>query len=329
MSELAIRVDTWDEFDRDEARFRRALTVIGVPLLALSLVISMWELTGIKEGGGDELPARYAQLLLERAQQQEEARPEPEPVVEEQPEPEVEEEVAEPEPEAEPTPEPEPEPPKQVDPAAQQRAARQRVERQFSSTFDALKDLRQDPIAGLNTPRPLQQNSAPAASTASSEAPSLITSNLRSGSGGVTAQRRDIATPRTALQDRQTTEVTSTIEASGGVGPRTDDKTGFGGDKRLQGRTLEEIQIVMDRHKGRLYSLYNRALRSDPTLQGKVVLEITIAPSGAVTGCTIVSSELNDPQLESRITSAVRLINFGAKDVSEITIKYPIHFIPS
>ncbi|NNJ93242.1 MAG: hypothetical protein HKP57_00655, partial [Halobacteria archaeon] len=48
-----------------------------------------------------------------------------------------------------------------------------------------------------------------------------------------------------------------------------------------------------------------------------------------VTRCDIVSSELGDPALGSKITSRVKLFNFGAKDVNEVTLTYPIDFLPA
>jgi TonB family protein len=87
--------------------------------------------------------------------------------------------------------------------------------------------------------------------------------------------------------------------------------------------------MVFDRNKGSIYSVYNRALRKDPTLQGKVVLKLTIAPSGKVTHCSLVSSELDDAALGSKITSRVKRFDFGAKEVAEVTITYPIDFLPA
>jgi TonB family protein len=95
------------------------------------------------------------------------------------------------------------------------------------------------------------------------------------------------------------------------------------------GRSIEEIQMVFDRNKGAIYSVYNRALRQDPTLQGKVVLQLTIAPSGQVTRCELVSSELHDATLGRKIAQRVKLFNFEARDVSEVTITYPIDFLPA
>jgi len=64
-------------------------------------------------------------------------------------------------------------------------------------------------------------------------------------------------------------------------------------------------------------------------LQGKIVLKLTIAPSGQVTMCKVVSSTLKAPALERKIELRVRLFNFGAKKVPAVTISYPIDFFPA
>ncbi len=61
--------------------------------------------------------------------------------------------------------------------------------------------------------------------------------------------------------------------------------------------------------------MYQRALRDNPNLQGKVVLELTIAADGSVQRCEIVSSELNDPELERKLVARVKSFRFEAKDV--------------
>ena len=100
-----------------------------------------------------------------------------------------------------------------------------------------------------------------------------------------------------------------------------------GGGKAARSR--EEIELVFDRNKGRIYSLYARALRDNAELQGKLVLEFTIAPNGEVTMCRVVSSELKDPDLERKIIALVRLFRFDPKDVDTITTTKPIDFFPA
>ena len=93
--------------------------------------------------------------------------------------------------------------------------------------------------------------------------------------------------------------------------------------------TSFEIQIVFDQNKSAIYSLYNRALRKDPTLQGKLVLRLTIAPSGKITDIELVSSELGDAALERKLVQRIKMFNFGAKQVDAVTLTYPIDFLPA
>ncbi len=87
--------------------------------------------------------------------------------------------------------------------------------------------------------------------------------------------------------------------------------------------------MIFDRNKGAIYSIYNRALRQNPTLQGKVVLKLTITPSGKVTECMVLSSELDDAALGDKVAQRVKRFDFGAQEVNEVTITYPIDFLPA
>jgi hypothetical protein len=100
---------------------------------------------------------------------------------------------------------------------------------------------------------------------------------------------------------------------------------GFG-----SGRTDEEIQIVFDRYKATLYRIYNKELRKDPTLRGKLLLRLTIEPGGEVSLCEVESTDLASPDLVTKIVARVKRFNFGPKDeVPPITILYPIDFLPA
>jgi TonB family protein len=101
------------------------------------------------------------------------------------------------------------------------------------------------------------------------------------------------------------------------------------GSSSKAARTREEIELVFDRNKSAIYAIYSRALRDNPALQGKVVLEVTIAPSGEVTDCRIVSSELNDAELERKLVARVKMFRFEAKDVAPMTTTKPIEFFPA
>ena len=94
-------------------------------------------------------------------------------------------------------------------------------------------------------------------------------------------------------------------------------------------RSREENELVFDKNKGVIFALYNRALRVDPSLEGKLVLRLTIAPDGTVTLCEVVSSELGDPDLENKLVARVKMFRFEAKNVEAITTTKPIDFFPA
>jgi hypothetical protein len=101
-------------------------------------------------------------------------------------------------------------------------------------------------------------------------------------------------------------------------------------DGLAPGRTDEEIQIVFDRYKATLYRIYNRELRKDPTLRGKILMRISIEPDGAVSLCQMESTDLASPELVARIVERIKRFNFGPKEgVQKMTILYPIDFLPA
>ncbi len=91
----------------------------------------------------------------------------------------------------------------------------------------------------------------------------------------------------------------------------------------------EDVTLVFEKNKGSLYSLYERARRTTQDLQGKLVLQITISPSGDVIDVKIISSELNNPELEAKIMSRVKTFKFDANGTKSVTVTYPIEFLPS
>jgi hypothetical protein len=157
---------------------------------------------------------------------------------------------------------------------------------------------------------------------------SMLTTNAPGSSGGIklAALSRSVGggsgDARGAVQGAALTHASSSIKA---IGP---------GNRPLSSgpglsRTDEEIQIVFDRYKASLYRLYNKELRRDPTLQGKMILRLTIEPSGSVSFCQLQSTDMNAPDLSAQVVDRVRTFDFGAKEVPAVTIVYPIDFLPA
>ncbi len=178
----------------------------------------------------------------------------------------------------------------------------------------------------------------------------LITSNATHGSGGINTAAYSRDTGGGGLAGRATTMVEGAAGGGGGGGPGggglgtkgsgTQAGNGVGGGANKAGnvqrgnsgkasRSLEEIRLVFERNKGAIYAIYNRALREDPALQGKVVLELKISPAGQVASCRLVSSELKAPELEQKLLARIRQFDFGAKEVDDMVVSWPLDFLPS
>jgi len=200
--------------------------------------------------------------------------------------------------------------------------ARERAQHSIDKFKDQLAELRQQ-----MADTPVETRNLTGVVGAQSHAErSLITARAGEGSAGITSapMSRGFGGGAGSLHGPDAAKVTSSIMQSG-LNARSP-SAGRGG---AAGRSEEEIATVFDRNKGAIYALYERALRMNPTLQGKLVLQFTIAPSGVVTRCRVVSSELHDPALEHEIVARVMLFRFEPEKVDPTTATKPIDFFPA
>jgi len=306
----------WESALEEEQRFRKILKQVAIAVAVLSLVLSFLPLPRVDRDRAAKIPPRFARLILEKPK----PLPPP-PIVIEKPKPE---ELKPEEPKVVKEQKPEPEPvirdePKPVD---RTEAARKKASVAGLLPFaDELADLRDNQaVANLTSSRHL----AGAAGAAERVERSMITSRAGKGSGGINTAGMSRNTGGSGLAGHDSTKVSSTV-AGLGAGPAVRRPTA----SDLPARSREEIEMVFDKNKGAIYALYNRALRRDPTLQGKLVLKLTIEPSGAVSFCEVVSSELTDEELLRKLVKRIKLFRFDAKDVATITTTKPIDFFPA
>lgn len=304
----------WDFLAEQEARFRDILKKVVIAVLVLTVIFSLLPIPELDLEQEETVPPRFAKLLLEK---REPPPPPPPPVVRNEPEP-VKPEPKPVEKKVEPEPvKPEPKP--EIDRAEQ---ARKKAAMAGLLPFaDELADLR-DNQAIANVTQ--QRNLAGAAGEASRAERSLITSKAGRASGGINTAAMSRDTGGGGLAGRDTTTVSSTVAGlDTGPGPQRS------GDSDRPARSREEIEMIFDKNKGAIYALYNRALRRDPTLQGKLVLRLTIEPSGAVSFCEVVTSDLGDDEFKRKLVQRVKLFRFLEKDVAPVTTTKPIDFFPA
>ena len=290
----------WEGDEEASARFRKILRVLLILLLLFSILFLV--LPKPKVSTVPDIPQRLAKVMLE-----EQAKPPPPP-----PAPKVQEK-----------PKVEPKPVPVAPPVDQKQKAHEKAQKQLNQVKDELADLRE-----IMDTKPLEVKNLSGAVGADAHAErSLITSKVGVGSGGITSAdtSRGFGGGAGSLTGHETTAVNSGVARSG-LNARPAAVSGGGG---RPARSREEVELVFDRNKGRLDSIYARAQRDNAELQGKLVLELTISPAGDVTACRVVSSELKDPDLERKIVALVRTYRFEAKDVDTITVNKPLEFFPS
>lgn len=305
----------WSNDFGQDRKFRRLLGTVLATLFVLSLVWPFIPTAEVDPNEIEEISPRIVKLLLEQ-------RPPPPPPpkpAEPEPAPEADP-IVEPEPEqvveAPPEPEPEPEP---IDTKQLAREKARAALLPFAEDLAQLADS--DILEKVADNRDLTMSVGEAARNERS----MITSKVGTASGGINTAALSRNTGGSGLTARTTTLVESSVQGinqNAGGARRT-------GSSRKASRSREEIELVFDRNKGVIFALYNRALRTDPTLEGKLVLRLTIDPSGIVSFCEIVSSELSDEELERRLVQRVKMFRFEARDVESITTTKPIEFFPA
>src|SRR6202795_3834408 len=151
----------------------------------------------------------------------------------------------------------------------------------------------------------------------------IISSKVGGSSGGISGPTSSgLAAGSGSLRGIYTTQVKDPNLGASGQATRA------GGSGKAS-RSADEIALVFTKNKGAIDAMYARALRDNPALQGKVVLEITITPSGDITAARVVSSELGDKEFESKLLARIRLFKFEAKDFAALTAPHPIVFFPA
>ncbi|MGA8146456.1 MAG: AgmX/PglI C-terminal domain-containing protein [Gallionellaceae bacterium] len=304
----------WTASPAEERRFRAITSTMLLLYVLLAALVVFIKVPPADRYEAEIVPPRLAKLVV-----QEKPKPPPPPP------PKLEEKKLQPEPEKkaeEPKP-PEPEPEVKKEPARPDvQAARNKASHSgLLALRSEIAGLQQHDLGNLVQDRPLIK--ADGQNATAGVYRSIIAAEGRKGSGGINTAGLSRDVGQTQLAGRQTTAVQSQTPAAEGTGGGA----GAGGGGR-HGRSIEEIQLILDRSKGALYTLYHRALRANPALHGKVVLEITIAPSGEVTNCKVVFAELDDPDLIGKLVARIQLLNFGSKDVETTVFTWPIDFLP-
>ncbi len=296
----------WESKRSDKKALNKWLSISLAVFLLIGLPMPWLILPEVDREELEELPPQLARIVLEK----------PEPKIPPPPPPKEVEEVK-------PKEEPKPVPKEETVVKPEPKVAHAKEKASVSGLLafkDAFADMREAvDVSKLKDTAAIQRGAGSAATIDRS----LLTSNRSTRSAGVNVAALSRETGGVALSGRSTTKVDAPENIAGTGGVRKPKQV----DTRS--RSIEEIRRVFDSNKGAIFAIYNRTLRSNPALQGQVVLELVINPDGRVVECKVVSSEINDQTMIDKIVNRVRLFNFGQRDVRTTTITYPVHFLPT
>lgn len=94
-------------------------------------------------------------------------------------------------------------------------------------------------------------------------------------------------------------------------------------------RSEQSIRDDILKYDGLSKYIYNKYLKLDPKLSGKIVLEIVIDASGKITKCNIKESTMNNQKFENELRNVVMTrFNFKTIPEGEVTVLIPYVFVP-
>lgn len=290
---------------QQDKRFMQILSLLLVVYLVFAVVVPFLEQVEIPREVKEQVPPQLAKIILKEKQLPVPEKPkevviEPEEIKEEPPEKPVEQ------------------------PKMTREAAREKAQ---SSGLAAMKDelfsMREAFDIKPQAQATLEQNKAEEVKVKRK----LLASAANKQSEGLSVS----SVSKTVMSDELSTKNTQNIRLAEEEILATEGA--LAEDEALAAQAGQRSEITLRRtleaSKARLYALYNRALRKDPFLKGKVMFELEIQADGSVSRVEIKSSELNNAKLERQLTVILRSISFPKEAVSVMTTIWAIDFLPS
>jgi outer membrane biosynthesis protein TonB len=328
-----ITVLPWSSSELENKRFKAITGVVLFITLLFAAVVKWQELPERPRAEKEKVPAQLTRLMTPR--KVEPPKPIPLPITKPVP-PKVEKQKSVP-PEAAP---PKPVEPKKTTPKEVKKVppkpVKVKVPTQAEITEQAKTKAKQsgllafqDDLASMRDNASLNNladtNTIRGAGASNQTQRKFIGKKVAGNSGGVnTSNLTTNIGSRGELAGRKNTEYVAPNEGLASLAIKqivTEDTV-------LGNRDTESIRKVLDANKGAIYAIYRKALRSDPSLQGKLTVNLQIEPNGFVSKVKLVFSELEYPDVEKKLLNRIRLINFGEQQVTQTLLDYSFNFLP-
>ena len=315
----------WSSAGVEDRRF----LLINLASLVITLLLTLWfiqiDLPEPTREEKEALPPQLARILTP-VDIPEPVKPElkPEPIPEPEPEPEKVEKVPEP-------PKPEVKPViKPVATVTPEKTQEEKIELAKETAKQAGVLAFQDELASMRETLSLTNNAQTdmiegAGEAARTERKRIGRESATADSGGLKqASVSQTLGARGELEGRKTTEFVAPDEGAASLATKRIEEA----TQVIGNRDVESIRKTLDANKSAVYALYRAALRENPDLEGKLSFRLRIEASGVVSELVLVNSELDDADLERKLMTRIKMINFGAQDVLPTELEYAFNFLP-
>jgi len=290
-----------------DKKFTRILQLLIGLYLLIAVIVPFIEQVEVSREVKEKVPVQLAKIMLKEKKLPIPEKPKEKPLEEKKPE------------ELKDKPDKKVEPPKTKRQAAKQKAQ--------SSGLAAMKDE----LFAMRDAFEVKPSSATKLNKSNASEVKVQRKLLASAANIQSTNLSAAKTIQTAASDELSTRNTQQVRLSAEeILASTDTAVAESLAAQKSGQRSEVVlRRTLEANKSRLYARYNRALRKDPFLKGKVEFELEILPSGKVNKVTIKSSELNNAKLERQLTVILRAIKFSVESVGTVVTIWSIDFLPS
>ncbi len=92
-------------------------------------------------------------------------------------------------------------------------------------------------------------------------------------------------------------------------------------------RDSDIINSVVASHKASIRMSYEKYLKRDPSLSGKITVRFTITASGSVSMVKVIENTTGSTELESEIIRKIKMWQFESIPDGDVTVSYPFVFM--
>jgi hypothetical protein len=94
-----------------------------------------------------------------------------------------------------------------------------------------------------------------------------------------------------------------------------------------QGTETPKLISALQAKGGQARSCYNRALRLNSALEGKLTASVRVGPTGTPCSVSIINDTLNDPAVKSCVTQMFRSSEYPAPQGGCVQVNVPLSFV--